>query len=152
MDNLSPTLRTQAIVLTFSIVLIFLAYHFLDRPIVFWAEAHNTHHYVILKWFTHISDVFIAIATVAYPVLAIRFHYQKQTYHDHAILAFANSIAITSFLNFNLKYIFAAIGPTPGFKTIPHCYVTGYMVSIGFMVTLRLALFRLDIPRSQLQQ
>lgn len=106
MDNFSPSLRKQVLILALGILFVLLAYHFIDRPIVFWAEAHNTHHYVILKWFTHISDVLIAIAVVAYPILAIRFHYQKHTYHDYAILAFANSIAITSFLNFNLKYIF----------------------------------------------
>jgi membrane-associated phospholipid phosphatase len=106
MDNFSLSLRKQVLILALGILFVLLAYHFIDRPIVFWAKAHNTHQYVILKWFTHISDVFIAIAVLAYPILAIRFHYQKQTYHDHAILAFANSIAITSFLNFNLKYIF----------------------------------------------
>lgn len=93
------------------IILVALAYWFVDKPVVFWLAAHDSHHYYFLKWFTHIPEAFAGSLFIIYPWLAIRYCYDKFAYHDRVLLAAANSIAIADIIHDPLKVIFGRYWP-----------------------------------------
>lgn len=111
MKNIPHVLKVQFWVSIVAIIAIVLAYKFIDQSVVFWVQWHHPRDWELLKLFSHLSDLFIVIAFVAYPILFVRFCYGKQGYYDRMILLLANSVAITSFLKANLKIVFGRYWP-----------------------------------------
>lgn len=102
----------QLWIFTLGSILVVLAYQLADRAIVFLAAAHLLRNYSILIWVTHLSDVLSGLIFLLYPILLVRFYSQKQTYHDRALLALANSTVITLFIKEQLKFVFGRYWPT----------------------------------------
>lgn len=104
-------LQHQLYALILCTILTIISFHFIDQAIVFGADAHHSRNYFILDWLTHLSDPLGVFIFLAYPILIIRFYYQKNTYHDRVLLALANSVVIAGFIKESLKSIFGRYWP-----------------------------------------
>ncbi len=103
--------RRNLLILFIGLGAIILSYYLVDKPVVYWAYAHQLRQYAILKLFTQLSEVLTAAVFIAYLWLLWRFYAGKRSYHDFAILIIANSVVITAFLVTVLKFIFARYWP-----------------------------------------
>jgi membrane-associated phospholipid phosphatase len=103
--------RNQFKVLFTGIVLIILCYIFVDKPVVFWANAHHLQQYYWLELLTHLDDILSGMVFVIYLVLWLRFLIGKKSRQDRAVLVIANSYVIAAFLVVILKFVFARYWP-----------------------------------------
>lgn len=93
------------------VLLVFICYEWIDKPVFYWVYSHHLNQIALLKWFTHIPEAFIASLGIIYPLLVIRFCYGKWTTKDKIILATSNSLAIAYFLRGPLKFVFGRYWP-----------------------------------------
>jgi membrane-associated phospholipid phosphatase len=92
-------------VLVPSLIFVWIAYFFLDKPITFWAYYHHLRQYVIFDYLTKIAVIFSALPLFIYPYVIIRFAYQKFCMAEKFLLTLANSLVISIFLKNILKLI-----------------------------------------------
>lgn len=92
-------------------ILVLFFYWWLDKPIVYWEAEHHTQSYLILKWLTHIPEMFIALTILLAPIMAIRFCYQKWSRRDHLVFATMIALALAYFIRGPLKFVFARTWP-----------------------------------------
>ena len=104
-------LRVGIHAILYCVLLVFIAYYFIDKPVVFWMVDHHIRQYIFLDWFTHIPEIFAGSLIIIYPILIIRYCYNKFTYHDRVLLTAANSIAIANIIHDPLKIIFGRYWP-----------------------------------------
>lgn len=104
-------LRNGLLAILACVILVLLAYHYIDKPVAYWMYQHHIADYSLLKSLTHIADIFLLIAFLVYVVFLIRFSYGLNTRLDNAMLAMANSIAIASFIKTLLKAFFGRYWP-----------------------------------------
>lgn len=104
-------LRNGIFALIIGVVLVLLAYGYIDKPVAYWMYQNHIVDYSILKIFSFIPVVFLLGAALIYIIFLVRFSYGLTRYFDNAMLAMANSIAIASFIKDLLKICFGRYWP-----------------------------------------
>lgn len=104
-------LRNGIVALILCSILVVIAYFYIDKPVAFWVFHQHWQDDRILRGFTHIPEIFTAALLIVYPVLVIRFAYDKWRYADRVLLAAANSVAIATFIHTPLKIVFGRYWP-----------------------------------------
>lgn len=104
-------LQNTLVMLALSIIMIIIAYWYIDKPTVYWAYHHQFRHYVFFDWFTHIPEILSFSVLLIYPFIIVRYCYDKQVFCDRLLLAMANSMVISAVLCRNLKIIFGRYWP-----------------------------------------
>ena len=104
-------IRNGILALISCIFLVVICYEWVDKPVVYWTVSHHLSEFSVFKWFTHIPEAFIALTGIIYPILIIRFCYQRWTHYDKVLLAAVNSLAIAYFIRGPMKYVFGRYWP-----------------------------------------
>lgn len=112
-------LKNGLLALIICSILVVTCYYWVDKPVAFWAQAHQLRNYRFLVWFTHIPELFTGLTCFLLLVLVIRFCYNKWKHHDETLLVFMASLIIADFVHSPLKIIFGRYWPSTWINNNP---------------------------------
>lgn len=112
-------LRNGILAIISGLILVFVCYQWIDKPVVYWSYDHHLNQFLIFNWLTHIPEAFIASMVIIYPLLVIRFCCGRWTDHDKILLAASNSLALAYFFHGPLKFVFGRYWPNTWINNNP---------------------------------
>lgn len=90
---------------------IVISYHWLDIPLVNWAQAHHLTDYTWLRTAQKLPNLFPTIALISIIGLTIKSYRSKLNYHAQALLSTSLAFVICYFFSTMFKIIFARTWP-----------------------------------------